>query len=52
MELEPALEAAVTEKMSLQDAVGHGKAQARRDVLEFFPHSFSVRFFDFHWFNP
>ncbi len=41
-------QAAVTEKMRVDDAVGGGQAQARRKVLELFPHLFGVGFFGFH----
>jgi len=45
-------QAAVTEKMRIDDAVGSGQAETRREVLELFPHPFGVGFFDFHGFDP
>lgn len=41
-------EAAVTEEMRIDDAVGGGQAEARRQVLELFPHLSEVEFFVFH----
>src|SRR5713101_4524759 len=41
-------QAAVTEKMRIDDAVGGGQAQARRQVLELFPHLFGTGSFVFH----
>src|SRR5260370_30953397 len=51
-ELKPSFQAAVTEKMSIDDAVGSGQAETRRQVLELFPHPFGVGFFVFHGFDP
>ena len=47
-ELKLSFQAAVTEKMSVDDAVGSGQAETRRQVLELFPHPFGVGFFVFH----
>lgn len=44
-ELKFSFQAAVTEKMSVDDAVGSGQAETRREVLELFPHPFGVAFF-------
>ncbi len=41
-------QAAVPEKMRIDDAVGRGQAQARRKVLELFPHLFGTGSFVFH----
>lgn len=51
-ELKFSFEAAVTKKMSIDDAVGHRQAQARSKVLELFPHPFGIGSFDFHGFDP
>ena len=51
-ELKPSFQAAVTEKMRIDDAVGSGQAETRREVLELFPHLFGVGLFDFHGFDP
>lgn len=45
-------QAAVTEKMRVDDAVGHRQAQAKRKVIELFPHLFGIGSFDFHGFDP
>jgi len=45
-------QAAVTEEMSIDDAVGSGEAETRRQVLELFPHPFGAGFFDFHGLDP
>jgi hypothetical protein len=47
-ELKLSFEAAVTEEMRIDDAVGSGHAETRRQVLELFPHLFGVGFFVFH----
>ena len=44
--------AAVTEEMRIDDAVGSGHAETRRQVLELFPHVFGVGFFVFHDWIP
>ena len=51
-ELELSFEAAVTEKMGVNDAVGSGKAETRRQVLELFPQPFGAEFFVFHGLDP
>jgi hypothetical protein len=51
-ELKLSFQAAVTEKMRIDDAVGSGQAETRRQVLELFPHPFGVGFFGFHGFDP
>ncbi len=45
-------QAAMTEKMSIDDAVGSGQTETRRQVLELFPHPFGAGFFGFHGFDP
>ena len=45
-------QAAVTQKMRVDDAVGRRQAQARRKVLELFPHLFGTGSFDFHVGDP
>ena len=47
-ELKLSFQAGVTEEMRIDDAVGRGQAQARRKVLELFPHLFGIGFFVFH----
>jgi len=51
-ELKLSFQAAVTKKVSIDDAVGSGKAETRREVLKLFPHPFGARYFDFHGFDP
>src|SRR5260370_12897589 len=51
-ELKLSFQAAVTEKMSIDDAVGSGQTETRRQVLELFPHPFGAGFFGFHGFDP
>jgi hypothetical protein len=51
-ELKFSFQAAVTEKMSIDDAIGSGQAETRREVLELFPHPFGVGFFVSHGFDP
>jgi len=51
-ELKLSFRAAVTEKMSIDDAVGSGQTETRRQVLELFPHPFGAGFFGFHGFDP
>jgi hypothetical protein len=51
-ELKLSFQAAVTEKMSIDDAVDSGQAETRRQVLELFPHPFGVGFFDYHDIDP
>ena len=45
-------QAAVTEKMRVDDAVGRRQAQAKRQFIELFPHLFGIWSFDFHGFDP
>jgi len=42
----------VTEQMRIDDTVGDGQAETRRQVLELFPQSFGAGFFGFHGFDP
>jgi hypothetical protein len=51
-ELKLSFQVAVAEKMSVDDAVGSGEAETRRQVLELFPHLFGAGVFDFHGFDP
>jgi hypothetical protein len=51
-EPKPSFQAAVTEKMRVDDAVGSRQAQAGRKVLELFPHLFGTGSFDFHVGDP
>jgi hypothetical protein len=51
-ELKLSFQVAVTEKMSVDDRVGGGQAETRRQVLELFPHPFGAGLFDFHDFDP
>src|SRR5260370_27591115 len=51
-ELKPSFPVAVTEKMSIDDAVGSGQAETRRQVLELFPHAFGAGSFGLHGFDP
>src|SRR5260370_7243539 len=51
-ELKLSFQVAVTEKMSIDDAVGSGQTETRRQVLELFPHPFGAGFFGFHVFYP
>jgi len=44
-ELKLSFQAAVAEKMRIDDAVGDGQAETRSKVLELFPYAFGVGFF-------
>ena len=47
-ELKLSFQAAVAEKMRIDDAVGGGQAETKREVLELFPHVSGVGGFVFH----
>jgi hypothetical protein len=51
-ELKFSFQAAVAEKMRIDDAVGCGQAETRSKVLELFPYVFGVGFLDFHGCDP
>src|SRR5260370_11128874 len=51
-ELKLSFQAAVTEKMSIDDAVGSGQTETKRQGIELFPHPFGAGFFGFHGFDP